>query len=127
MWTACTGALIQIVVEALTIDIRTDMEIGALADELTNVFASELVDVGIDRPAGVRVVVASAVIALELVVSTEVSTSCAIDVLVDALTGEIVPASDICVDMLTDVDATLLVTTFTFIVPALLTDSVPFC
>ena len=123
MWTACTGALIQIVVEALTIDIRTDMEIGALADELTNVFASELVDVGIDRPAGVRVVVASAVIALEFVMST----SCAIDVLVDALTGEIVPASDICVDMLTDVDATLLVTTFTFIVPALLTDSVPFC
>ena len=87
-WT--TGALIDIAAEALAIGVRTDIEIGALADVLTNVFASELVDVGIDRPVGVFAVVASAVIALEFVVSTEVSTSCAIDVLVDASSGKIV-------------------------------------
>ena len=112
-----TGALINIAVEALVIGVRTDVEIGQLADVPIN---------GIDMPVGVFVVVASAVIALEFAVSA----SYGVDALVEALTGKIVPTSDDGVNMLADVDAIMLpavMTALKSIVSATLADSVPFC
>ena len=105
-----TGALINIAVEALVIGVRTDVEIGQLADVPIN---------GIDMPVGVFVVVASAVIALEFAVSA----SYGADALVETLSGKIVAASDVGVDMLDDV----VMTALKYIVPASLADSVPFC
>ena len=121
----CTGAVIDIAVEVLIIIVRADVEIGALADVLINVFASELVAIGIDMPVGVLVLVAS-VIGLEFAVLV----SHGVDVLVDASTGKIVAASDVGVDMLADVDATVLAAVMTAlksIVPASLAKSAPFC
>ena len=66
------------------------MEIGALTDVLINVFASELVVIGIDMPVGVLVLVAS-VIGLEFAALV----SHGVDVLVDASTVKIVAASDV--------------------------------
>ena len=101
------------------------MEIGALADVLINVLASELVVIGIDMPVGVLFLLAS-VIGLEFAVLA----SHGVDVLVDVSTGKIVAASDVGVGMLADVDATVLaaiITALKSIVPASLAKSAPFC
>ena len=119
-----TGAMS---VEALVIDVLSDLGIDELADVVIRVLTSEVVDIGIDMLAGAGIIatVDSASIDFDVVVTVSYD---AVDVLVDNVA--IVIASSIGVDMLVDVDANVLaaaITALKFIVPTPLTDSVPSC
>ena len=135
----CTGALINISVESLVIDMRDDVGIEKLTEVSINVLTSEAVDIGIGTlvGAGIIVMVPSVVNDMEFAVSVSYAVDALVDVWSEKLTAVdsgdvtlIVTASGIGVDMLADVDANAFaagMADLKFIVSTPLTDSAPFC
>ena len=132
-----SGALINISVESLIIDVRDGAGIDKLDDVLINVLTSEAVDIGIDMlvGAGIIVLVDSTEINLGFNVSSvsyAVLVEVWLDVLNDVGSGDmtILTASGIGVDMFADEDANVFaagMTDLTFVVSTPLTGSAPFC